>query len=193
MHEVESVYNLTERDFDDLKLYHLGPCRALPSYLLNPQHWQKVLPKEFIRCRTIALERASQTEGVPFPVSNEKKPVERKIDVSDRQTKTPYQQPMPINQNIQPQQRFQSGYSHLPYPPTPGSVLSDPNSNVVQQQSMNGYPLHMQVPMMQQPHMPIQHGQQPPQPTFINLKPLPKIPEPATPMNPMLSSHDVSQ
>lgn len=26
---VESVYDLTERDFDDLKLYHLGPCRAL--------------------------------------------------------------------------------------------------------------------------------------------------------------------
>ena len=27
--EVESVYDLTHRDFDDLKLYHLGPCRAL--------------------------------------------------------------------------------------------------------------------------------------------------------------------
>ena len=27
--EVEAVYDLTERDFDDLKLYHLGPCRAL--------------------------------------------------------------------------------------------------------------------------------------------------------------------
>ena len=27
--EVESVYDLTERDFQDLKLYHLGPCRAL--------------------------------------------------------------------------------------------------------------------------------------------------------------------
>ena len=27
--EVESVYDLTNRDFDDLKLYHLGPCRAL--------------------------------------------------------------------------------------------------------------------------------------------------------------------
>lgn len=30
--EVESVYDLTERDFDDLKLYHLGPCRALYVY-----------------------------------------------------------------------------------------------------------------------------------------------------------------
>lgn len=27
--EVESVYDLTDRDFHDLKLYHLGPCRAL--------------------------------------------------------------------------------------------------------------------------------------------------------------------
>ena len=27
--EVESVYDLTDRDFEDLKLYHLGPCRAL--------------------------------------------------------------------------------------------------------------------------------------------------------------------
>jgi hypothetical protein len=27
--EVEGVYDLTDRDFDDLKLYHLGPCRAL--------------------------------------------------------------------------------------------------------------------------------------------------------------------
>ena len=30
--EVESVYDLTERDFHDLKLYHLGPCRALYVY-----------------------------------------------------------------------------------------------------------------------------------------------------------------
>lgn len=27
--EVESVYDLTDRDFDDLRQYHLGPCRAL--------------------------------------------------------------------------------------------------------------------------------------------------------------------
>ena len=31
--EVESVYDLTERDFHDLKLYHLGPCRALYVFL----------------------------------------------------------------------------------------------------------------------------------------------------------------
>jgi len=27
--EVEAIYDLTDRDFGDLKLYHLGPCRAL--------------------------------------------------------------------------------------------------------------------------------------------------------------------
>ena len=31
--EVEAVYDLTDRDFQDLKLYHLGPCRAL--YVLS--------------------------------------------------------------------------------------------------------------------------------------------------------------
>ena len=35
--EVEYVYDSTERDFDDLKLYNLGPCRALPPYLLIPE------------------------------------------------------------------------------------------------------------------------------------------------------------
>ena len=33
--EVESVYDLTERDFEDLKLYHLGPCRALYVHPLS--------------------------------------------------------------------------------------------------------------------------------------------------------------
>jgi hypothetical protein len=36
--EVESVYDLTERDFDDLKLYHLGPCRALYVWYLVFDH-----------------------------------------------------------------------------------------------------------------------------------------------------------
>jgi hypothetical protein len=35
--EVESIYDLTERDFDDLKLYHLGPCRAL--YVVDCLCW----------------------------------------------------------------------------------------------------------------------------------------------------------
>jgi hypothetical protein len=58
--EVESVYDLTERDFDDLKLYHLGPCRALPQYILQPQAWVKVLPPHFLSARETALMRAEE-------------------------------------------------------------------------------------------------------------------------------------
>jgi len=61
--EVDEVYNLTERDFDDLKLYHLGPCRALPNYLLSPEVWKKVLPRSFIECREKALARAYEFEA----------------------------------------------------------------------------------------------------------------------------------
>lgn len=56
--EVESVYDLTERDFDDLKLYHLGPCRALPQYILQPSAWTKVLPPQFLAARQQAMLRA---------------------------------------------------------------------------------------------------------------------------------------
>lgn len=56
--EVESVYDLTERDFDDLKLYHLGPCRALPQYILQPQAWVKILPPHFLAARQQAMIRA---------------------------------------------------------------------------------------------------------------------------------------
>mmetsp|Transcript_12152 Transcript_12152/g.28836 ORF Transcript_12152/g.28836 Transcript_12152/m.28836 type:complete len:979 (+) Transcript_12152:393-3329(+) len=56
--EVESVYDLTERDFDDLKLYHLGPCRALPQYVLQPSAWTKVLPPHFLAARQQAMLRA---------------------------------------------------------------------------------------------------------------------------------------
>ena len=56
--EVESVYDLTERDFDDLKLYHLGPCRALPQYILQPSAWTKVLPPHFLAARQQAMLRA---------------------------------------------------------------------------------------------------------------------------------------
>lgn len=57
---VESVYDLTERDFDDLKLYHLGPCRALPQYILQPQAWTKILPPHFLAARQEALIRAEE-------------------------------------------------------------------------------------------------------------------------------------
>lgn len=61
--EVDEVYNLTGRDFDDLKLYHLGPCRALPSYVLSPEAWKKVLPRSFVECREKALARAYEFEA----------------------------------------------------------------------------------------------------------------------------------
>mmetsp|Transcript_4223 Transcript_4223/g.9275 ORF Transcript_4223/g.9275 Transcript_4223/m.9275 type:complete len:1066 (-) Transcript_4223:125-3322(-) len=61
--EVESVYDLTERDFDDLKLYHLGPCRALPPYLLHPETWTKVLPPRFVSAREEALRIAQDWES----------------------------------------------------------------------------------------------------------------------------------
>lgn len=61
--EVESVYDLTERDFDDLKLYHLGPCRALPLYLLHPHSWTKVLPPHFLLARDEALRIAQDFES----------------------------------------------------------------------------------------------------------------------------------
>lgn len=60
--EIESVYDLTERDFDDLKLYHLGPCRALPPYLLHPEAWTKVLPPHFVAARDQAMIHAMEYE-----------------------------------------------------------------------------------------------------------------------------------
>mmetsp|Transcript_32634 Transcript_32634/g.79146 ORF Transcript_32634/g.79146 Transcript_32634/m.79146 type:complete len:748 (+) Transcript_32634:349-2592(+) len=61
--EVESIYDLTERDFDDLKLYHLGPCRALPQYILQPTAWTKVLPPHFNAARNVAIARAQQWQA----------------------------------------------------------------------------------------------------------------------------------
>ncbi|GAX20727.1 hypothetical protein FisN_7Hh037 [Fistulifera solaris] len=60
---VESIYDLTERDFEDLKLYHLGPCRALPPFLLQPHAWSKVLPPHFLKAKQIALQRAADFES----------------------------------------------------------------------------------------------------------------------------------
>lgn len=60
--EVDSVYDLTERDFADLQLYHLGPCRALPQYILQPLSWTKVLPPHFLSARQQALRKAQDYE-----------------------------------------------------------------------------------------------------------------------------------
>lgn len=56
--DVEAVYDLTDRDFDDLQLYHLGPCQALPSEILQPQAWNKVLPPPFLAAKQQAVRRA---------------------------------------------------------------------------------------------------------------------------------------
>ena len=60
--QVESVYDLTERDFADLRLYHLGPCRALPAHLLKPEAWTKVVPPHFVIAKEEALKRAREHE-----------------------------------------------------------------------------------------------------------------------------------
>lgn len=65
--EVESIYDLTERDFEDLKLYHLGPCRALPPYILQPQSWTKILPRRFLMARETALRRAHDFDRFEEP------------------------------------------------------------------------------------------------------------------------------
>ena len=74
--EVESVYDLTERDFDDLKLYHLGPCRALPQYILQPSAWTKVLPPHFLAARQQAMLRAQDyDERYEEQVADEQNPI----------------------------------------------------------------------------------------------------------------------
>ena len=79
---VESVYDLTERDFDDLKLYHLGPCRALPQYILQPTAWAKVLPPHFMAARHQAMLKAEEGEEPLYePGANPISPVEYQREV----------------------------------------------------------------------------------------------------------------
>lgn len=61
--EVDEVYNLNKRDFNDLLLYHMGPCKSLPTHLLRPDAWRKVLPQSFIECREKAFARAYEFEA----------------------------------------------------------------------------------------------------------------------------------
>jgi hypothetical protein len=75
--EIESVYDLTERDFDDLKLYHLGPCRALPPYLLHPEAWTKVLPPHFVAARDEAMRKAIEIEKRFPPASQPQQAIPR--------------------------------------------------------------------------------------------------------------------
>jgi len=80
--EVESMYNLTNQDFDDLKLYHMGPCRALPPHLLSPDAWHKVLPPPFATAREEALMIAHDWES-RFPPAHPTAPApleEKKVE-----------------------------------------------------------------------------------------------------------------
>lgn len=92
--EVESVYDLTERDFDDLKLYHLGPCRALPQYILQPSAWTKVLPPHFLAARQQAMLRAQdysecrEEELVPTPIFESETPPIMEQDVGQTSSTT---------------------------------------------------------------------------------------------------------
>lgn len=78
VNQVEQVYDLTERDFEDLRLYHLGPCRALPQYMLQPQAWTKVLPPYFVMAKQQALMRANDYNGgeepLPFDEQHQQTP-----------------------------------------------------------------------------------------------------------------------
>jgi hypothetical protein len=53
--EVERVYDLTERDFDDLKLYHLGPCRALYVYIHTTFFMLLVVVVESVAVRMVGI------------------------------------------------------------------------------------------------------------------------------------------
>ncbi|KAL7445045.1 hypothetical protein ACHAXM_009736 [Skeletonema potamos] len=82
--EVESVYNLTNQDFDDLKLYHLGPCRALPPHLLQPEAWSKVLPPPFATAKEDALMIAQDWESRFPPAESRFPPAQPAVPVPVR-------------------------------------------------------------------------------------------------------------
>mmetsp|Transcript_6811 Transcript_6811/g.14213 ORF Transcript_6811/g.14213 Transcript_6811/m.14213 type:complete len:862 (-) Transcript_6811:126-2711(-) len=169
--EVESVYNLTNQDFDDLKLYHMGPCRALPPHLLNPEAWAKVLPPPFATAREEALmiahdwesrfPPAQPTVSVPTPALVEEKKVEsissgyvefgetgqmKQPSVSQEPIENHYQQPQ------MHQQYMSTGTSHE-YPSYPPGQMHQP---MVQDQNeySSQYPGQMHQPhgMMQDPN-----------------------------------------
>jgi len=96
--EVESVYDLTERDFEDLKLYHLGPCRALPPYILQPEAWHKVLPPHFLEAREDAFVIARQYEltfGVISPTNESNQAIMSPEEMIAMGLDPPLQQPGP--------------------------------------------------------------------------------------------------
>lgn len=117
--EVESVYDLTERDFHDLKLYHLGPCRALPQYILQPQAWTKVLPPHFLAARQNAILRAqeyvSRHSIAPMPFSSTP---ENPLDPSHQRTvgATPHDSHVHDPQ-VETDQRYNENQNYFMPPP----------------------------------------------------------------------------
>mmetsp|Transcript_24806 Transcript_24806/g.34988 ORF Transcript_24806/g.34988 Transcript_24806/m.34988 type:complete len:1017 (+) Transcript_24806:311-3361(+) len=112
--EVESVYDLTSRDFDDLKLYHLGPCRALPPYILQPEAWSKVLPPHFLMAKEQAMLRAAQYEN-PGGIPMQQYPVDQPYDQQQGPQPYPLQGPQMVNPP--PGANYDYG---APAPPPPG-------------------------------------------------------------------------
>ena len=177
--EVESVYNLTNQDFDDLKLYHLGPCRALPPHLLTPDAWTKVLPPPFATAREEALMIAQDWESrfppvqpaAPTPAPIEEKKVENITsgyvefgETAQMKQPTLSQDPSE-NYNQQPQmqlQHMQSGSSHEYPTQYPSKQIQQPMGQEQHNYSQQ-YPaqVHQINGIMRDPN-----GQYQPQATF---------------------------
>lgn len=153
--EVESVYNLTTQDFDDLKLYHMGPCRALPPHLLTPEAWTKVLPPPFASAREEALMIAQDWESrfppaqpTPAPVTLEDKKVESSGYVEFGGTGQ-MKQPTFSHDQMQQQHMPQGASNEFPSQYPPGQM----HQPMVQGQPSQ-YPAQVHQPhgMMQDPN-----------------------------------------
>lgn len=142
--KVESVYDLTERDFDDLKLYHLGPCRALPLYLLHPHSWTKMLPPHFLLARDEALRIAQDFES-RYPSSMAESSIAAPL--SSTQGRSPGRSAMGESAG--------SGYVELgrglPSPYPSGPVYPPQNGGIRQEQQQIG--MHPNAQYYQQPMM----------------------------------------
>jgi hypothetical protein len=149
--EVESVYDLTNQDFDDLKLYHLGPCRALPPHLLKPEAWSKVLSPPFATAREEALMIAQDWES-RFPPAQ---PVAVQNRFTPAQPAVPVPVPAPFEEKKV--ENVSSGYvefgetGQMKQP----SLSEDPNESYFQQPQMHQQHMPQYRPgQMHQQHMP---------------------------------------
>mmetsp|Transcript_18262 Transcript_18262/g.41661 ORF Transcript_18262/g.41661 Transcript_18262/m.41661 type:complete len:779 (-) Transcript_18262:95-2431(-) len=173
--EVERVYDLTERDFDDLKLYHLGPCRALPPYLLKPQSWKKVLSPAFLAARQKAIDRALKIEAMNDSGQANTQHVQQQINGGYVELSAPGNRNLYTDPQMQPQQMAygdmeqqtygtQQNQQHATYDSvpkmgtggdTPGGLLPNgvtPYSAEVNFAPTGSYPLHHQSLAPDQDH-----------------------------------------